>query len=170
MVIGSRFISPQYSRSIPTANRTGNRMMAKLISVIIHRHIHDTESGFRAISRRAAMELRLLGKVSFSNDMILDMAWKGRRIVEVPVRVTYRDTRMSRVIKGFVRYGFKAICLISLKILSSVLSLEAQANYRPKTRIVLAPHPPLSVVPIVVEDCTESGIGRQQEEGAEVED
>lgn len=170
LVIGSRFINPQYSRSIPIANRIGNKLMAMLISFIIGRHIHDTESGFRAMSRRAAVELSLLGKVSFSNDMILDMAWKKQRIVEVPVRVTYHDTRMSRVIKGFIRYGFRTVCLIGMKIISSVLSLEAQANYRPKTRIVLAPNPPLSIPPSVTEECSESGTGQQQEGHVEIEE
>ena len=169
LVIGSRFINPEYSKTIPTANRIGNKVMAMLISVIVGRRINDVESGFRAISRHAAVELSLLGKVSFSVDMILDLSWKGRRIVEVPVRVAYYDTRVSRVIKGFVRYGFKAIGLISMKMLSSALSLEARADYHPRVRIVLAPRLPINVASTITEECSESSVTQQQEDAEVLE-
>jgi len=139
LVIGSRFIDSDLSKNIPITNKIGNRLIALLVSLLIGRHISDTESGFRALSRRAAEELNLLGIVSFSNDMIIDLSWKKQRIIEVPVKVKYYDTRVSRVIKNFAKYGFKSICLIAMKLLSRRLPCEAQIEYRPKTRILLAP-------------------------------
>lgn len=49
--------------------------------------------------------------------MILDMSRNGRRILEIPVNVTYYDTRESRVIKGFLKYRFNALGFILLKLL-----------------------------------------------------
>ncbi len=69
VVVGSRFVNPDLSKNILAMNRVSNGLMASLISLIIRKRIHDTESGFRAISKRAAADLNLLGLVSFSNDV-----------------------------------------------------------------------------------------------------
>jgi glycosyltransferase involved in cell wall biosynthesis len=139
LVIGSRFVSMENNNDVPPINRCANKLMALLISFIIGRRIHDTESGFRALSRDAALELELLGRVSFSNDMILDLSKKGRKIKEVPVTVIYFQTRVSKVITGFLRYGFRSICLIALKVLYLRLPLTKMSDYRPPTKLILVP-------------------------------
>jgi len=145
VVIGSRFINPELSKNVPTMNKISNGLMASLISLIIRTRIHDTESGFRAISRRAAADLNLLGLVSFSNDMILDVSMNKYKILEIPVTVKYYDERVSRVIKGFVKYGFKSMCLISCKI----LSLRLLSN------LFSTKYPPIEVVEISKEGIEE---------------
>ena len=110
--------------------------MAILISSIIRKNIHDAESGFRSISKTAAADLNLLGLVSFSNDMILDVSTKKHKIMEVPVTVKYFDERISRVIKGFIKYGFKSLCLIVLKILSLKYSFHPCLSHHPPIEVV----------------------------------
>ena len=136
LVIGSRFIDSKLSMNIPTMNRVFNKLMAMLVSLIIRKQIHDTESGFRAISKTAAADLNLLGLVSFSNDMILDVSAKKHKIMEVPVTVKYYDERVSRVIKGFVKYGFKSLCLIVLKCLSLKFSVNPFSSNYPSIEVV----------------------------------
>lgn len=139
LVIGSRFVSMKDNNGVPTINRIANKLMALLISFIIGRRIHDTESGFRALSRDAAKELELLGRVSFSNDMIIDLSKKGRIIKEVQVEVIYYKTRVSKVITSFLKYGFKSLCLIALKLLSLRLSLKRMSTYHPPTQSIHIP-------------------------------
>jgi glycosyltransferase involved in cell wall biosynthesis len=139
LVIGSRFIGKEKNNGVPTINKVANKLMALLISFIIGRRIHDTESGFRALSRETAKDLELLGRVSFSNDMILDLSKKGRRIKEVPVSVIYYQARVSKVITGFLKYGFRSLCLIALKVLSSRFSLTNLVEYQPPTKVILGP-------------------------------
>jgi glycosyltransferase involved in cell wall biosynthesis len=140
LVIGSRFVNKD-NKGIPTMNKVANKAMARIISLIIGRRIKDTESGFRALSRDAAKELELLGRVSFSNDMIIDLSKKGRRIEEVPISVIYYKTRVSKVITGFLKYGFRSLCLIALKLLSTKFSLTAMTTYWPPTSVILVPKP-----------------------------
>jgi glycosyltransferase involved in cell wall biosynthesis len=139
LVIGSRFVDPKNNNGVPTINKVANKFMALFVSFIIGQRLHDTESGFRAISRDAASKLKLLGMVSFSNDMILDLSFKNQTILEVPVSVKYFDTRVSRVITSFLKYGLKSLCLISLKVLSTKLNFNRISEYKPCISIALSP-------------------------------
>ena len=139
LVIGSRFVGKENNNGVPTLNKIANKLMALFVSLIIGKRVHDTESGFRALSRSAAEELELLGRVSFSHDMILDLSKKGKKIKEVPVKVVYYRTRVSKVITSFLKYGFKSVCLIILKVLTLRFSLSALSKYHPPITIVLEP-------------------------------
>ena len=118
VVIGSRFISTRNNKQIPILNLVTNKLMANFVSLLIGIKLHDVESGFRAISAKAARSLNLSGIGSFSHDMILDLTSKGFGILEVPVSVKYYKDRTSRVIKGLLKYGFVSFKSIVLKTLS----------------------------------------------------
>jgi len=171
LVIGSRFIDPKFSKNVPKLNRISNKLMAILISIIIRKRIHDTESGFRAISKNTAADFKLLGKVSFSNDMILDASKRNHKILEVPVTVTYFNERVSRVIKGFIKYGFCSISLILLKLLALRFSLEKLSNYYPKTEVITISRKAIAKIPKTSEYSSRSLFVRSAHpEGAEVAD
>jgi len=139
LVIGSRFINRRIARSVPIINRVANMIVSLLVSMLIGKRIHDSESGFRALSRDAALVLTLLGKISFSSDMILDLSRRGLTIIETPVSVKYFKFRMSRVIKGFLSYGFKSLCLLILKKISFHIPLKSMADYYPPIKIIHTP-------------------------------
>ena len=171
LVIGSRFINPEFSRNIPKINRISNKLMAILLSVIIRKRIHDTESGFRAISKDTAADFKLLGKVSFSNDMILDASKQNHKILEVPVTVKYFNGRVSRVIEGFIKYGFRSICLILLKLLALRFSLNRLSNYHPKTEVITISRKAIVKIPRSSEHSSRSlFVSSSEPEGAEVAD
>jgi glycosyltransferase involved in cell wall biosynthesis len=117
LVIGSRFIARNNTKRIPILNSVANRAMARFLSIFLGFRVYDVESGFRAMSKEAAARLELLGIGSFSHDMLLDLVSKGFRVHEVPVNVRYFQDRISRVIKGFLRYGFKSLFSILMKSL-----------------------------------------------------
>ena len=117
LVIGSRFIARNNIKRIPILNSVANRAMARFLSIFLGFRVYDVESGFRAISKKASTRLELIGIGSFSHDMLLDLVSKGFRVHEVPVSVRYFQDRISRVIKGFLRYGFKSLFSILMKSL-----------------------------------------------------
>lgn len=136
LVLGSRFIHSKNGQRVPISKRVANRMLAFLVSMVIGKYICDTENGFRAISRKAAENLNLLGVVSFSSDMIIDVSKRGLRITEIPVSVKYFENRVSRVIKSFIKYGFRSLCLITMKLLSSWISFDCLTGHMPKVDIL----------------------------------
>jgi len=66
--------------------------------------IPDAVSGFRAISRSAALHLNILSKFSYTVEMIIQAGNKQMNIVSVPVRVNRktRDSRLFRNTRQFI--------------------------------------------------------------------
>lgn len=119
MVIGSRFINSH--SVVPVLIRTSNKLMALFMSILTGIRITDAESGFRAMTGNLAANLNLLGLPAFSHEMLMDVAWNGYNILEMPIRVTYFDDRVSRVVKGIIGYGITSIKCIILKALSMLV-------------------------------------------------
>lgn len=111
VVLGSRFLSEGH-RQIPDMKRLGNSIISLLISIISGRRIHDTQCGFRALSRHAAQHLELSGLFTYTQEMVLDMSFKHMRMVEVPVSVRYFRSRKSRVVKSIPKYTFRVLGVI----------------------------------------------------------
>ncbi len=102
--------------------RIGNRVMSRLISLLTGQRLYDAACGFRAYSAKTAMNLNLTGRFTYTQETLLDIALKGGRIVEVPIRV--RGTRKhgkSRVANSLIRYGIRALIII----------FRAYRDYRP---------------------------------------
>jgi len=94
IVIGSRFLTKETVRKVPKYRYIGNRILNIITSV---GEITDTQSGFRAYSRKA-IELIQPAEMGFAVDSeILYRAAKlDLKIVEVPVSVEYRVPRPSK--------------------------------------------------------------------------
>ncbi len=134
-VVGSRFLDARNSMRVPLSNAIGNRLMAILVSFMVGRRLSDVESGFRALSTDAAKALNLVGIGSFSHDMLIELIHRNLRVREVPVSVRYYDDRVSRVIGGFLRYGFKSLCMILMK--KMLLTLNLRPRYHSPKNITV---------------------------------
>ena len=78
--------------------------------------------GFRAYSRDAALRATLIGGYTYTHEMILDLAFRGLRIMEVPVKVRgVRQVGQSRIARSLWTYGFHTMMII----------LRAYRDYRP---------------------------------------
>lgn len=82
--------------------------------------VPDAVSGFRAISRKAAIRLNILSKFSYTVEMLIQAGNKQMNVVSVPVR-TNTKTRESRLFKNIPQ--FVARQLVSM--------LRMYAMYRP---------------------------------------
>ena len=113
LATASRFIDPGLIPDMPPAKLWGNRMMSRLISGLAGQRFHDVSCGMRCYSRRAALQLQLLASFTYTQEVILNLAFKGLRIVEVPVHVRgEREFGESRVAGSLWRYGLRTAQII----------------------------------------------------------
>jgi glycosyltransferase involved in cell wall biosynthesis len=89
VVIGSREMQ---KNKTPTYRRLGQKVLARLTSVASGEKLSDTESGFRAYSRKAVQTLELKEKgMAISSEIVSESIAKGLKVSEVPISVTYTE-------------------------------------------------------------------------------
>lgn len=113
MVTCSRFLNPTLTKNMPLLKRWGNRRFTKLVSRITGEKFTDTQCGFRAYSREAALKMNLQGKFTYTQEVFIDLVEKGIRIKEIPLSVTYFKERDSKISGNLRRYGFKSLGIIA---------------------------------------------------------
>ncbi|QJB55673.1 glycosyltransferase family 2 protein [Pseudodesulfovibrio sp. zrk46] len=82
--------------------------------------VEDAPSGFRAISREAAMQLNVFNNYTYTIETIIQAGQKNMAISSVPVRVN-EDLRPSRLVKSIPAYVKRSIFTI----------VRVFATYRP---------------------------------------
>jgi glycosyltransferase involved in cell wall biosynthesis len=88
LVIGSRQL---VKKSIPSYRRLGQRVLLFSTRFLTRKKITDSESGFRAFSRKAIAELELSQKgFAVESEMIAVAEEKKLKITEVPITVQYK--------------------------------------------------------------------------------
>ena len=109
----SRFLDPALVPDMPPIKLWGNRMMSRLVSNLAGERFYDVSCGMRCYHRRAAMQLYLLARFTYTQEVFLNLAFRGLRIVEVPIRVRgVRQHGKSRVANNLWHYAFKTATII----------------------------------------------------------
>ena len=102
VVIGDRqtWTSGQFSLTKRVLQWLGSRV----VSLLAGRPIPDAVSGFRALSREAALRLNVLTSFSYTLETLLQASEKGLAIAFVPVKTnrTCRPSRLFRSIPEFI--------------------------------------------------------------------
>ena len=115
IVIGERPISSTSHFSIT------KKLLQKLGSFVMRRvsntSIPDAPSGFRAISRRAAMELNIFNEYTYTLEMIIQAGKKRIPITSVPIR-TNADLRPSKLVRSIPNYIRQSV-LIMVRIFNT---------------------------------------------------
>ncbi|ADT85074.1 glycosyltransferase family 2 protein [Thermococcus barophilus] len=128
LVIGSRYLNNAH-KNIPFYRRLGLWVLNKTTVLASGVKITDSQSGFRALSRKALKSLELNADgYHVESEMIHELAEKGLKIVEVPINVRYDVPKKHK--KNPVSHGVgvlaKVVGLIGYKrplLLFSILSL-----------------------------------------------
>jgi len=121
-VTASRFKDKALKPQMPQIKYLGNLLMSKIVSTVTNSRFYDVSCGFRAYSRETLLRLNLFGSFTYTQETFLDLAFKGLRIVEIPVPVRgVREHGKSRVASNLVRYGSNTIQII----------LHSVIDYRP---------------------------------------
>lgn len=111
MVTGNRFNNGM-PKDMPKIKYWGNKKMSKLISLISGKKFQDVSCGFRAYNREALLRLNLLGSFTYTQETIMDLVFKGLRVMEYPVKVFYFKERKSRVAGSILKYVVKTLKII----------------------------------------------------------
>ncbi len=139
LVIGSRILQ---AGKTPRYRRIGQKILLSFARVISGRNLTDSESGFRALSRKALATLNLKEKgFAVETEMIAQAADGGLRIAEVPISNIYTADGstlnpikhglglLTRIIvmiserRPLLFFGFGGGILVLLGLLAGVMAL-----------------------------------------------
>jgi glycosyltransferase involved in cell wall biosynthesis len=109
IVVGARPISE--IRHFPFFKKLLQRSGSWVVRLASKTDIPDAPSGFRALSREAALRLNVFNDYTYTLETIIQAGQKGMAIVSVPVRVN-EDLRRSRLVKSIPSYLKKSITTI----------------------------------------------------------
>jgi glycosyltransferase involved in cell wall biosynthesis len=128
-VIGDRPIPDiqHFSRTKRFLQRLGSRV----VQIVSGTPIKDAPSGFRALSREAALRINVFDDYTYTLESIIQAGLSDIRIVSVPIRVN-GETRPSRLVRSIGNYVFRSVGSI----------LKAFFVYKPGKTFVLLSVPP----------------------------
>lgn len=121
VVTGIRFIK-KYPSNYPKRNLIGNKIFTKIVSFVAGHKFLDTQCGFRSYSRNSIMDISVVNNFTYTQEVLLDLFFKGHRIGEVPITFTRRDDD-SKMTKNIPKYTFKVLSII----------MRSMIFYRPLT-------------------------------------
>jgi glycosyltransferase involved in cell wall biosynthesis len=106
IVLGSRFKG--WIEYMPKRNRLGNALATQVTSFLSGLRISDAQTGFRALSREAALRLNIISNYTYTQEMIIQAAQKGLTIIEIPCAFRARPKGESRLISNIFSYARRA--------------------------------------------------------------
>jgi glycosyltransferase involved in cell wall biosynthesis len=109
MVIGARPIAE--IDHFPFVKKQLQKLGSWVVRLASKTDIPDAPSGFRAISRDAAMRLNVFNDFTYTLETIIQAGQKNMAIMSVPVRVN-EDLRPSRLVKSIPNYLRKSAITI----------------------------------------------------------
>jgi len=89
LVIGSRFLD-ENEKEVPQYRKVGINVLTKITNATIKKQLTDSQSGFRAYSKKVLNELNPaeLG-MGISTEILIKASTKNFRISEVPIKIIY---------------------------------------------------------------------------------
>ena len=89
LVIGSRFLD-ESAKEVPRYRKAGIKLITKITNATIKKQLTDSQSGFRAYSKKVLNELNPseLG-MGISTEILIKASAKNFRISEVPIKIVY---------------------------------------------------------------------------------
>jgi len=105
-VIGARPIS-QIEHFSPV-KKILQKLGSCVVRIVSKTNIPDAPSGFRAISKEAAIRLNVFNEYTYTLETVIQAGQKNMALCSIPIRVN-QDLRPSRLVKGIPSY-IKAVC------------------------------------------------------------
>ena len=115
MVFGDRQISKLSHMSLN--KKYGNIIGSFFLRLITGSNVRDASSGFRAFSRKAAMQFLIFSDHTYTHETIIQAIAKKMRIVQIPIIFKKREKGESKLIKGFLGHIKRSLFTILRVIL-----------------------------------------------------
>ncbi len=112
VVIGSRFQNGK-PKNIPKIKYLGNKIFTKIVSSLVQQKFTDTQTGFRAYSKEALLNISVVSDFTYTQEVLIDLKFKRMQIAEVPISVIYDDERKSRVVKNIFKYSSNVLAIMA---------------------------------------------------------
>ncbi|UCE74902.1 MAG: glycosyltransferase family 2 protein [Methanomassiliicoccales archaeon] len=119
MVTCTRFAGK--APKMPKVKKFGNKRFTNLVNRFTGEKFTDTQCGFRAYSKEAALRLTLFGGHTYTQEVFLNLVFKGMQIKEVPCKVKGEREGKSRVVGSISGYSLRSLLLI----------IRAHRDFRP---------------------------------------
>ena len=144
IVIGSRFLDDS-EKEVPNYRKVGIKVITKITNTTIKKQLTDSQSGFRAYSKKVLNNLSPseLG-MGISTEILIKASAKNFRISEVPIKISYHGetsthnpvTHGSSVIISTIKYTslqrpltFYGIPSVIFLLIGSIFSYSAIQYY-----------------------------------------
>ncbi len=109
MVIGVRPI--EKIKHFSTTKKFLSKIGSWVVRIASRTNISDAPSGFRAISKEAALRLNVFNEYTYTLETIIQAGQKNMAVASVPIRVN-KELRPSRLIKSIPSYIKRSIITI----------------------------------------------------------
>ena len=142
LVIGSRFLD-ESEKEVPQYRKVGIKVITKITNATIKKQLTDSQSGFRAYSKKVLTELNPSDAgMGISTEILIKASSKNFRISEVPIKILYDGktsthnpiTHGSSVIISTIKYtsierpltfyGIPSIVFLSIGIIFSYMAIQ----------------------------------------------
>ena len=110
VVIGARFVNGT-PKDYPKTKIIGNKIFTSIVSWVTGQKFADTQTGFRAYSKDAIRNISVVNDFTYTQEVLMDLKFKGFRIGDVPVNIKYYR-KNSKVVKSIFHYTCRAISII----------------------------------------------------------
>jgi len=146
LVIGSRFLD-ESEKEVPKYRKVGINLITKITNATIKKQLTDSQSGFRAYSKKVLNELNPseLG-MGISTEILIKASARNFRISEVPIKIIYKGNTSthnpishgSSVLLSTIKftsiehplkfYGIPSMIFFAIGLLFTSLSIEYYAD------------------------------------------
>jgi glycosyltransferase involved in cell wall biosynthesis len=107
MVIGDRQV--QTLRHFSASKRLLQRLGSAVVRRLSRTTVVDATSGFRAISREAALRLHVFTRFTYTLETLLQAGEAGLKVLSVPIRVRTDVQRPSRLFRSNLGYVLRSL-------------------------------------------------------------
>jgi len=92
VVLGSRFINRENFETIPKLKKKVLQLATWFTRITTRLNVTDTHNGFRAFSRKAAMNIKIMqNRMAHASEILHIIAQKKMRYKEIPTSILYTD-------------------------------------------------------------------------------
>ena len=103
IVIGSRFLDGS-KKEVPQYRKVGIKVITKITNVTIKKDLTDSQSGFRAYSKRVLNEIKPVESgMGVSTEILIKASSKNLKISEVPIKILYGENSSTHIQLFMVR-------------------------------------------------------------------